>query len=135
MPDLRGRTIAGRDNMGGSTASRLTAGLSGITGTTLGNSGGDEALHLHTHTQNSHNHGGATGSTAPAVQLSDGRNLVYTNAAAGTGTFGTAPGTSNLRAAPHTHSIGANTATNQNAGTGSSQNVQPTIILNYLIKT
>ena len=41
-PDLRGRTIAGKDNMGGVTASRLTAAGSGITGTTLGTTGGAE---------------------------------------------------------------------------------------------
>jgi microcystin-dependent protein len=143
MPDLRGRTIAGKDNMGGTTASRLTAAGSGITGTTLGSAGGTEThaltiaqLATHTHIQDSHNHGGASGSAAPNLQLSDGRDIIYTNAAAGTGTFGTAPGTSNLRAAPHTHSISANTATNQNTGSGTAhQNTQPTIILNYLIKT
>ena len=61
VPDLRGRTVAGLDNMDGTAASRLTAGGSGITGTTLGASGGTETHTLtsaempsHTHTQNSH---------------------------------------------------------------------------------
>lgn len=39
--DLRGRVVAGKDNMGGSTAGRLTS-ASGITGTTFGASGGAE---------------------------------------------------------------------------------------------
>jgi len=56
LPDARGRVLAGRDNMGGTAASRITSGVSGITGTTLGGVGGSEALHTHTHTQNSHNH-------------------------------------------------------------------------------
>lgn len=59
LPDARGRVIAGKDNMGGTTASRLTSGGSGITGTTLGTSGGGESVTLtaaqsglpsHTHT-------------------------------------------------------------------------------------
>lgn len=44
--DRRGRVDAGKDNMGGTTASRLTAGGSGITGTTLGAAGGAESVTL-----------------------------------------------------------------------------------------
>jgi len=40
VPDLRGRVPAGKDNMGGTAANRLTAGGSGVTGTTLGAAGG-----------------------------------------------------------------------------------------------
>lgn len=57
-PDLRGRTLAGVDNMGGVAANRLTPGGSGITGTTLGAVGGAEThvlsvaqLPSHDHTQ------------------------------------------------------------------------------------
>ncbi len=42
IPDLRGRVLAGVDNMGGSAANRLTTGGSGIAGTTLGATGGAE---------------------------------------------------------------------------------------------
>ncbi len=45
LPDLRGRYIAGKDDMGVGAANRLTIAGSGIVGTTLGASGGDE---LHT---------------------------------------------------------------------------------------
>lgn len=48
LPDLRGRAVFGDDNMGGSTAGRVTA-ASGITGTTLGATGGNELLQAHTH--------------------------------------------------------------------------------------
>ena len=40
IADLRGRVLTGKDNMGGSAANRITNAGSGITGTTLGASGG-----------------------------------------------------------------------------------------------
>jgi microcystin-dependent protein len=42
LPDLRGRVTAGIDNMGGSAANRVTSGVSGISGVTLGAAGGDQ---------------------------------------------------------------------------------------------
>jgi microcystin-dependent protein len=44
--DLRGRVAAGKDDMGGSAANRLTNAGSGITGTNLGASGGAETVTL-----------------------------------------------------------------------------------------
>lgn len=44
LPDLRGSAPFGLDNMGGSTAGRITNALSGIVGTTLGASGGAQNL-------------------------------------------------------------------------------------------
>jgi microcystin-dependent protein len=43
VPDLRGRVMAGVDNMGGSPANRITSGIAGISGVTLGASGGNQA--------------------------------------------------------------------------------------------
>lgn len=45
-PDLRGRAPIGKDNMGGSAANRVTNAGSGITGTTLGATGGGETVTL-----------------------------------------------------------------------------------------
>ena len=45
LPDWRGRALAGLDDMGNSAASRITA-ASGITGTTLGASGGEQTRFL-----------------------------------------------------------------------------------------
>ena len=73
LPDLRGRVVAGKDNMNGSAASRLTTGgQAAINGSTLGAAGGaqDNTLDTtripahahgvtdpgHNHSQNSHNH-------------------------------------------------------------------------------
>lgn len=43
VPDLRGRVAAGRDNMGGTAASRLSTGVLGQSPNSLGNSGGTES--------------------------------------------------------------------------------------------
>lgn len=106
LPDLRGRVVAGKDNMGGTAAGRLT---SSVAGSTLGASGGAQTHTLsagempaHTHTLN--NSYADFGATGIALDLSGGRTpSSYTTSSAGGG-------------AAH-------------------NNVQPTIILNYMIKT
>ena len=87
--DLRGRVIVGRDNMGGTTANRITAAGSGIDGTVNGASGGDQAITLteaelpaHTHdtmvpgTTSAAGQGGATishpAALAPVTSTSTG---------------------------------------------------------------
>lgn len=42
LPDLRGRVVAGKSDMGGSNSGRLTGASGGVTGTTLGAAGGAE---------------------------------------------------------------------------------------------
>jgi microcystin-dependent protein len=111
LPDLRGRVAAGKDNMGGSDAGRLS-GATSITGTTLGSAGGaathtlseaELATHAHTFVV-----AGALGAEA--------------NSLAATG--GTAPGGAGV------------TVTTTSSGSGSAHNnTQPTIVLNYIIKT
>jgi microcystin-dependent protein len=44
LPDLRGRVLAGKDDMGGGAANRITMGASGIVGTLLGSAGGAETV-------------------------------------------------------------------------------------------
>lgn len=105
LPDLRGRVSAGKDNMGGTAASRLTSVGSGVVGTTLGASGGGETHTLTTAEMPAHTHAAfrATGGSSS--------NGLSTGSATGTSTSG-------------------------NAGSGSAHNnVQPTIILNKIIKT
>jgi microcystin-dependent protein len=48
IPDLRGRALFGKDDMGGSAANRITNGGSGVTGTTLGAVGGAQLVTLAT---------------------------------------------------------------------------------------
>lgn len=50
LPDMRGRVAAGKDDMGGATAGRLTNAGSGVVGTTLGAVGGSQNQSIaHTH--------------------------------------------------------------------------------------
>jgi microcystin-dependent protein len=119
VPDLRGRAPHGKDDMGGSAANRITSGVSGITGTTLGASGGSEAMHQHTHTQNAHNH-------AP----NQGTGFVTTNGSV----VGSTAGSAGYLYAYQPSTTASTTATNQNTGTGNSQNMPPTIITNFIIK-
>jgi microcystin-dependent protein len=57
IPDLRGYLLAGKDDMNGSAANRITSGGSGIAGTTLGAAGGAETVTLSTGQIPSHGHG------------------------------------------------------------------------------
>lgn len=146
LPDLRGRTIAGEDDMGGTAANRLTAGGSGITGTTLGATGGAETHTLteaqmpsHTHIQNAHNHTqNPHGHTI--VNPSTGTQIMYMGNGAtgfadqwGQGSQGGLAAGTPIQATTATNQ--ANTATNNPTGGGAAHNnTQPTIVLNYIIK-
>lgn len=109
LPDLRGRIPAGKDNMGGTAAGRLTTAVSGVDGTTLGASGGEQAHTLTLAEVPAHSH---TVSGATASPGSAGTNDVRSS--------GTAAGV-----APTTDSKG---------GGGAHNNVQPTVVCNYIIK-
>lgn len=127
VPDKRGRVSAGRDDMGGSTAGRLTA-ASGITGTTLGAAGGVETYALSIGEMPSHNHGVTDPThvhpqlTFEAVSNGGTRPIGFLN------TTGPATFAFNTGAAATGISI------NANGGGGAHQNVQPTIVCNYIIK-
>jgi len=137
VPDGRGYVPAGKDNMGGTAAGRLT---SPVDGATLGAVGGSQNHTLTLGQIPSHNHGGATGSEGAhshAITFSRRTNAtgevgVGANPLMGAHTPGGLPTPENSdtsSVAAHTHSIAS-------AGGGEAHpNVQPTIVLNMIIRT
>lgn len=108
LPDLQGRVIAGKDDMSGTSADRLTDLTGGVNGDGLGNTGGHETHQLIEAELPSHNHS----------YLRPNVIAVGAQGAVGSGYVNGAPSGS-------TGSTGSDQAHN---------NVQPTIILNYIIK-
>lgn len=106
LPDARDRVIAGKGNMSGTAANRLTNQTGGVEGDTLGVSGGAETHTLTTAQMPSHTHGVNTG-TASA-----GNGRAEKSNAASTFTF-------------QSGSAGSD---------GAHNNVQPTLILNKIVK-
>jgi microcystin-dependent protein len=111
LPDLRGRVVAGEDDMGGTSANRLTNQSGGVDGDVLGAAGGLETHTLTTAQLAAHTHTtpiatGASGSGLPRFEpnsIDDEGNTPFTTSSAGSGS--------------------------------AHNNVQPTFILNYIIKT
>lgn len=135
VPDFRGRVTVGRDDMGGSTAGRITSAGSGITGTTLGATGGSQAITLDATMIPAHTHSGgsfvisSSGTSSVAnVQLNTSQSTVNV-------------GSTNAIPIVNSGGITVNSTGTVTSGasgsygtSGSHINVQPSGIVNKLIK-
>ena len=123
LPDMRGRVVAGQDDMGGTSANRLTGLSGGVDGDVLGASGGAEThqmteaempLHGHPYRASTQAAGGADATGGFMLN-----NTTVADYPAFTGTL--------------TNTVGQQIG--GTGGNGAHNNVQPTIVLNYIIKT
>lgn len=132
IPDCRGRVSAGKDNMGGTSANRLT---NPVDGSNLNVSGGSETVTLiaaqipeltgTAETAGAHTHSINNG-TGVVRQTSSGEDPIWGNQnppASGSTSLSTAAG------GAHTHDVTVNT----NPTPSAHNNVQPTIIMNKII--
>ena len=116
LPDLRGRAPIGKDNMGGTPANRVTSGVSGVDAATLGAAGGSQALQQHNHgvADPGHAH------TTSAIVSTSGPDGMFSP-----------DGVTEMSTSTGNSVTGISI---QNAGTGTSQNVQPSLVVNYIIR-
>ena len=136
IPDLRGRVIAGQDDMGGPSANRLTGLTGGVNGDTLGGSGGDETHGLTQAEMPAHRHLSVHGPLTSNVPY----YYDHPSGSALTGAFGGGTADDAVRES-YTKVTGGTAGENgtntslSNYSNTSHNNVQPTFILNYIIKT
>jgi microcystin-dependent protein len=135
LPDLRGRTIAGKDDMGGSAASRLTNSGSGIVGATLGAVGGGETQTL---TLAQLPTGITSRNASQAINVS-GTNLIALKSSGPADNFGSIAGSGqwdNITQGVTINSTGNNdiTVTSNNTSGNAHPIVQPTIVCNCIIR-
>lgn len=142
VPDLRGRVVAGKDDMGGSAASRLTSTYFGTSAATLGNTGGSESNTLSLAKLPT----GITSSGSNSITVSTESSRPYPTTSGGE-TVSTVPVTStgSLKAPYATGGsgwFGATTmsgsnsisVTSSNTSGEAHANVQPTIILSKILR-
>ena len=137
LPDMRGRVVAGVDNMGGSAASRLTSTVLSASNT-LGATGGSQ-----THTLTSgesgvpaHGHTASSNTTGSHTHTEEGvyrytGNVGYANPGFYDGYYPETNNTGSNGSHSHTITVDNNTAANASQA---HNNVQPTMVLNYIIK-
>lgn len=129
VPDLRGRVVAGRDVDQGGYGNRLSATHFGSNGRTSGQTGGSEGQTLTEAQMAAHRHfvANTDSTTSAAPSLSNTQYVAMHNSHTG----GSTADSYDLHGTATVATVGLSSST----GSGSAHNnVQPTIILNYIIK-
>jgi len=151
LPDCRGRSVVGKDNMGGTAANRVTTAGGGIDGVTLGATGGAQTHQLtaaqmpsHTHANTLTDPGHTHTNTLTDPGHTHGHNALLANQSSSTGGGGFAiPANSGATINSATTGITINNASkvtgmsinNVSQGSdGAHPNVQPGIVFNKIIK-
>jgi hypothetical protein len=115
VPDERARArIALDTNTNGGVTNRLTAAGSGVNGTTMAATGGDELLQAHRHTSPAHSHSVSGGTIGGSSSLAI--------------TYGGGSGPNSFPLNPAGIGISSVAVSISTTGSGAGQNVQPTII-------
>lgn len=145
LPDARGRGVAGKDDMGGTAALRLTASGGGVNGVTLGAVGGAEtqlltAVQLPSHVHAvfledpGHNH--VTVPPSGMKALGPGTSNGFTSGSFGEYNFALDDAETGITIGDTSGGSGTANQTAANAGGGGAHNnTQPTLVLNKIIKT
>lgn len=129
VPDLRGRVVAGQDDMGGTSADRLTGLTGGVDGDVLGGTGGSQ-----THNHKGYGDGGDLRAAIGAVN-SNTAYIGYIAVLAANPNGGGIPDATYIVSGSNQAFSSWNHFTPVYGVTSTDSSVQPTIILNYIIKT
>ena len=129
VPDLRGRSIFGKDDMGGTASGRLTAAASGVAGNVLSAVGGSQSVQPHQHLLPI---GFDASGTIYGACTSDANRFPYYGATTINGVTRLSRGGGTFDIANTT--IGTTDAAIQSPTSGvGSGNIPPAIVLNYVI--
>lgn len=132
LPDLRGRVPAGKDDMGGAGANRLTSSYFG-TGTVLGTAGGSEDTALTS--TNQFPPYTPTGSIATTVTTAAGKSTGFSGGGATEALVANGSGNQGNNLSNVLTASAVSTFTGTNVGLSTPfRTVQPTLIANYIMR-
>lgn len=141
LPDKRGRVSAGKDDMGGSAASRLTS-AGAVTGTTLGYGGGSQFHSLTADQGPQHSHTASTTNSSSTFTLTftpsyysviDQTNVIGIQTASVANVL-RPTGTNTPTVTIPAGALSLSTTVNNAGSSDPHNNVQPTIICNYIMR-
>jgi microcystin-dependent protein len=139
LPDLRGRIPAGKDDMGGSAASRLTSSYFGANAAALGAVGGSEnnvlsLAQLPTGITSSGSNNIAVGDSGRNIPTANNSILSVPVPSSGSLQAPYESGSATWRGVTALTGANSISVTSNNTNGGAHNNVQPTIICNYIIR-